>query len=179
MSLEGTGKVAQKQENSVKKNNFKAFMKTQVFVRRRAIQEGMLIRFWWMKACFFSYSVFLSPSPSTGSWTDPSLSCGWRAAGQSVCLSYVFAWVCPSALVSVVIVHGGRDAGDYRGASSCCKVTCDSWTYRWQEEGDDSVKLRFGGKTRMLMMLYMINEGGPYSFCPPPKKKNNTTLVLG
>lgn len=69
----------------------------------------------------------------------------------------MFARTYPSALVSTVVVHGGRDARDYCGASSCCKVTCDSWTYRGQEEEDDSVKLWFGGETGLPMTLYTRN----------------------
>lgn len=40
----------------------------------------------------------------------------------------VCVFVCLSALVSIVVVHWGWDAGHYRGASSSCKVTCYSWT---------------------------------------------------
>lgn len=74
-------------------------------------------------------SPSLPPSPSSGSCTVP-LSRGREAAGWSGCLS-VTVGVCSSALVSVVVVHRGRDAGHDGGASSCCKVTRYSWTYGW------------------------------------------------
>lgn len=133
-------------------------MKTQVlFLRGEESNTGRDVEHILVDDSLLFFLLSLFPFPSTGSWTDPSLSCSCRAAWQSGCLSYVFAWACPSALVSAVIVHGGRDAGDYRGASSCCKVTCNSWTYKWQEEGDKSVKLWSGGKTGLLMMLYTRN----------------------
>lgn len=83
-------------------------------------------------------SVFLPLHPLDWELSGPSLSCGCKAAGQSGCLSVTCVCACPSALVSIVVVHGGWAAGHYRGASSCCKVTCNSWTYRWQEDGDVS-----------------------------------------
>lgn len=81
-------------------------------------------------------SVFLPLHPLDRELSGPSLSCGCKAAGQSGCLSVTCVCACPSALVSIVVVHGGWAAGHYRGASSRCKVTCNSWTYRWQEDGD-------------------------------------------
>lgn len=155
MSLEGTGKVAQKQKKSVKKK-FKAFMKTQVFVRgRRAKQEEMLNRFWWMTAWTFFFllsplSMPLDRELNGSLWAAAVGLQGSLGAWVVVC----FAWACPSALVSVVVVHGGRDAGDYRGASPCCKVTCDSWTYRWERGGDHWRKLGSGGRTGLFMMIY-------------------------
>lgn len=74
-------------------------------------------------------SAVLSLRPLDRELNRPSLNCGWKAAGQSGCLSVACDCVCPSALVSIVVIHGGWDARHYRGACSCCKVTCNSWTY--------------------------------------------------
>lgn len=99
-------------------------------------------------------SVFLPLHPLDRELSGPSLSCGCKAAGQSGCLSVTCVCACPSALVSIVVVHGGWAAGHYRGASSRCKVTCNSWTYRWQEDGDGSVQVWLGGRAGVLVVSY-------------------------
>lgn len=75
-------------------------------------------------------------TPSCESWTVPL----WAAAveQQGSLGAWVWPWLCPSALVSNVVIHWGWDVGHYWGASSCCKVTCYSWTYGWQEHRHDS-----------------------------------------
>ncbi len=86
-------------------------------------------------------SVCLPLHPLVRELSGPSRSCGREAAGQSGCLSVTCVCVCPSALVSNVVVHRGWDAGDYRGATSCCKVSCNPWTYRWQDSEEHSVQV--------------------------------------
>lgn len=155
MLLEGTWKVAQKQKKSVKKKQFQSIYEdSSVVSKRKENNIGRDVEQILVDDSLRFFLLSLSLSIPLDWELNRSLSDrGCRAAGQSGCLSCVFARACPSALVSAV-VHGGRDAGDYRGASSCCKVTCDSWTYRRQEERDDSVNLWCAGKTGLLMMLY-------------------------
>lgn len=138
VSLEETRKVAQKRNKCG--HPLKQFQKClwrlecRLWGERRVILEEVLQRFWWRSMTARLSSVFLSLHPLVRELNGPSLSCGREAAGQSGCLSVTSCVVCPSALVSNVVVHGGWDAGHYSGASSCCKVACYSWTYRWQED---------------------------------------------
>ena len=96
------------------------------------VNDGALLLFLLLLLLLLRPS--LSPSPRVlGAEQFPLwAAAGREAAGQSGCLS-VTVCVCPSALVSSVVVHRGRDVGHYRGASSCCKVTCYSWTCTGRE----------------------------------------------
>lgn len=132
MSLEETRKEAKKQSKFVKTISYKHLS---VICKER--WEG-----YWRRCCrglvtvndSLLSSVLLSLHPPDWELNSPCLSCGCKAAGQSRCLSNTGVCACPSALVSAVVVHRGWDTGHNCGASSWCKVTCNSWTYRGQEE---------------------------------------------
>lgn len=157
MSLEETRKEAKKQSKFVKTISYKHLS---VICKER--WEG-----YWRRCCrglvtvndSLLSSVLLSLHPPDWELNSPCLSCGCKAAGQSGCLSNTSVCACPSALVSAVVVHGGWDTGHNCGASSWCKVTCNSWTYRGQEEWDLSTQVWLWERAGLLMVSYndMLN----------------------